>query len=283
MNRSLAPSFLTIFFLLFAPSVLSAAEPKADAVTILGLPLTASIITTWVFSLVLILGLRLLVKKPTLVPHRGQALVEGIVEGLMNLLRPIVGNKVLRPAFPLLGGMFIFILIHNWSGILPGVGSVGMKDPETGKMLVKIFRPGNTDLSLPLAMALITFGAWLYFCLRYAGVKALVYDLFGNKADKKTTAKAIYITLIPIFLFVGLVEIVSIAFRPVSLSLRLYGNMYGGENLLEQMTNFVPFLIPIPFYFFEIMVGVIQALIFTMLVAIYIGLICNHPEGEHAH
>lgn len=283
MKSPVVTSLLTLLLLVLAPAALSAAEPKADPVTIRGFQFTTSIITTWVISIALIIGIRLMVKKPTLVPHRGQALVEGIVEGLMNLLRPIVGNKVLRPAFPLLCGMFIFILIHNWSGILPGVGSIGMKDPETGKLVLKMFRPGNTDLSLPLAMALITFGAWLYFCIRYAGVKALVYDLFGNKADKKTTAKSIYIILIPIFLFVGLVEIVSIAFRPVSLSLRLYGNMFGGENLLLEMTKFQAFLVPIPFYFFEIMVGVIQALIFTMLVAIYIGLICNHPEGEHAH
>ena len=81
---------------------------------------------------------------------------------------------------------------------------------------------------------------------------------------------------------VGLIEVVSIAFRPVSLSFRLYGNVFGGENLLTSMTGMVPYLIPIPFYFYEVLVGVVQALIFTLLVAIYIGLMTNHDE-DHAH
>jgi F-type H+-transporting ATPase subunit a len=86
--------------------------------------------------------------------------------------------------------------------------------------------------------------------------------------------------LTPIFLLVGVIEVVSIAFRPVSLSFRLYGNVFGGENLLASMTGLVPYLLPVPFYFYEILVGVVQALIFTLLVAIYIGLITNHGE-EH--
>ena len=86
--------------------------------------------------------------------------------------------------------------------------------------------------------------------------------------------------LTPIFIMVGFIEVISIAFRPVSLSFRLFGNVYGGENLLTSMTGLVPYLLPIPFYFYEILVGVVQALIFTLLVAIYIGLITNHGE-EH--
>ncbi|MCC5790136.1 MAG: F0F1 ATP synthase subunit A [Opitutales bacterium] len=282
MYRTSYLSFLVIAVCLLLPTVAQAAEPKADPVTFLGLPVTTSIVTAWVFSILLIILIRVAGGRPTMIPSRGQAVLEAIIVGLRDIIRPIVGEKVIKPVFPLLIGLFLFILFHNWSGLMPGVGSIGMKNEE-GVMVLKFLRPGNTDLSLPLAIAIVTFVAWLYFCIRYAGIKALVYDIFGNKADKKTTAKAIYISLIPIFLFVGVIEIISIAFRPVALSLRLYGNMFGGENLLLEMTNFVAFIVPIPFYFFEIMVGVIQAAIFTMLVAIYIGLVCNHPEGEGEH
>ena len=86
----------------------------------------------------------------------------------------------------------------------------------------------------------------------------------------------------PIFLMVGVIEMISIAFRPVSLSFRLYGNVFGGENRLTSMTGLVPYVIPSIFYFYEVLVGVVQALIFTLLVAIYIGLMTNHDE-DHAH
>jgi F-type H+-transporting ATPase subunit a len=143
-------------------------------------------------------------------------------------------------------------------------------------------RPANSDLNATLGMALVAMFAWLLISLRVAGARFFVWELFGNKADKKETPKLIYTLLIPIFLMVGLIEVVSIAFRPVSLSFRLYGNVFGGENLLTSMTGMVPYLIPIPFYFYEVLVGVVQALIFTLLVAIYIGLMTNHDE-EHAH
>ena len=80
---------------------------------------------------------------------------------------------------------------------------------------------------------------------------------------------------------VVLIEVVSIAFRPISLSFRLFGNVFGGENLLTSMTGMAPYLVPIPFYLYEVLVGVVQALIFTLLVAIYIGLMTNHDEEAH--
>jgi F-type H+-transporting ATPase subunit a len=117
--------------------------------------------------------------------------------------------------------------------------------------------------------------------LKVAGPKFFIWELFGNKADKKETPAAIYMLLAPIFLMVGVIEVVSIAFRPVSLSFRLFGNVFGGENLLTSMTGMAPYIVPIPFYFYEVLVGVVQALIFTLLVAIYIGLMTNHDEEAH--
>ena len=131
-------------------------------------------------------------------------------------------------------------------------------------------------------MALLAMVAWLFISLKVAGPGFFVYELFGNKADKKETPAVIYYSLIVVFIGVGFIEIVSILFRPISLSFRLYGNVFGGENLLTSMTGLIPVIVPAVFYFYEILVGVVQALIFTLLVAIYIGLMTSHDE-EHAH
>lgn len=273
----------TVLFLSGTTSALQAAEgvsPYPYKLTeLFGLPLTNSILTTWVISIVFILAVRFAVGKPTLIPGKWQAVFETLIDGLRGLLEPILGKKAFPMAFPLLIGLFVFILIHNWSGLIPGVGVFGFY--EHGHLNYWM-RPANSDLNATLGMALVAMIAWLFISLKVAGPKFFIWELFGNKADKKETPKLVYILLIPIFLMVGVIEMVSIAFRPVSLSFRLYGNVFGGENLLTSMTGMAPYLVPIPFYFYEVLVGVVQALIFTLLVAIYIGLMTNHDE-DHAH
>jgi F-type H+-transporting ATPase subunit a len=274
----------TVTFLLGTASALSAADgisPSAYTLTeVFGLPITNSIVTTWAISLVFIVVLRLAVGTPKLIPGKGQAVVENLIDGLRGLLEPIVGKKAFGMAFPLLIGLFIFILIHNWSALLPGVGAFGFYDSKEN--LKYWMRPANADLNATLGMALVAMAAWLFISLKAVGPRFFMFELFGNKANKSETPFFIYLLLIPIFIGVGLIEVISIAFRPVSLSFRLYGNVFGGENLLTSMTGLAPYVVPVPFYFYEVLVGVVQALIFTLLVAIYIGLITNHDE-EHAH
>lgn len=260
----------------------AALSPKATEITsVFGLPVTNSMVTSWVLSIFLIILIRALVKRPKLVPTTGQYLVETLVEGIRNIIEPIVGKRLLKPTFPLLVGLFTFILIHNWSGLLPGVGTIGHLD-EQGKF-ESFIRPGNADLNMTLGLAVIHFVAWLYFVLRYAGPRVLIYDLFGNKADRKELPTALFYLLTAIFLFVGVIEVISILFRNVSLPFRLYGNVFGGENLLHSMTNLMGWIVPVPFYFLELLIGFVQALVFVMLVSVYIGLICNHDSEEHAH
>ena len=258
-------------------------SPYAYQLTeIYGLPITNSMVTSWVFSLAIILVFRWVAGKPKLIPTKGQAVVESLIEGIRGIIAPIVGRHMVKPTFPLLLGFFTFILIHNWSGLIPGVGSFGFRD---NGHLTYFFRPANTDLNMTLALAIVSFVAWFYFIMKYAGPKVVIYDLFGNKAEKSDVPAALYYVLFLIFLAVGVIEIVSILLRLVSLSFRLFGNMFGGENLLTSITGMVPWYIPVPvpFYFLESLIGFVQALVFTLLVAVYIGLICNHEGEEHAH
>jgi F-type H+-transporting ATPase subunit a len=254
---------------------------SANALFHLGpLPITNSMVTSWTVAIVLIVVIRIAIKRPTLVPSRGQAVVEYLVEGVMDLITPIVGNRVAKPAFPLLVGLFTFILIQNWSGLVPGVGTIFMRHHVTGEML-EFVRPGNADLNSTVALALVAFVAWFYFIMRYAGPSFVFKDIFGNKANKREIPSIIYYPLFLVFGAVGLIEIVSIIFRPISLSFRLFGNVYGGENLLHAMSSMSRWGLPIPFYFLELLIGFVQALVFTLLVSVYIGLICNHGD-EHA-
>jgi F-type H+-transporting ATPase subunit a len=250
-------------------------SPTADALFHVGpLPVTNSMVTSWVVALVLIIVIRLAIKKPTLVPSRGQAIVENLVQGVLDLTAPIVGNKVAKHTFPLLIALFTFILIQNWSGLFPGVGTIYFHGHE-------LVRPANADLNGTLALAAVSILCWFYFIMRYAGPALVLKDIFGNKADKNEVPAAIYYPLFLVFFAVGLIEIISIAFRPVSLSFRLFGNVFGGENLLHSMSAITPWVLPIPFYFLELLIGFVQALVFTLLVSVYIGLICNHGDDHH--
>ena len=253
-----------------------------ELTSIYGLPITNSMVTSWVFSIGIILVFRWAAGRPKLIPGRGQAVVEGLIEGLREIIGPIVGRRMVKPTFPLLLGFFTFILLHNWSGLLPGVGSFGIRE---GGHLTYFYRPANTDLNMTLALAIVSFVAWGYFVMRYAGPRVLLHDLFGNKAEKEDTPATMYYLLFLVFFAVGIVEIISILLRLVSLSFRLYGNMFGGENLLFSIIDMAPWWLPIPlpFYLLETLIGLVQALVFTLLVAVYIGLICNHEGEDHAH
>ncbi len=239
------------------------------------LPVTNSMVTSWIVALALVIIVRLAIRKPQLVPSRSQAVVENLVQGILDLTSPIVGSKVAKHTFPLLVALFTYILIQNWSGLFPGVGTIYFRGHE-------LVRPGNADLNGTIALAIVSIVGWFYFIMRFAGPSAVLKDIFGNKADKKEVPALIYYPLFLVFFAVGLIEVISIAFRPISLSFRLFGNVFGGENLLHSMSAITPWLLPVPFYFLELLIGFVQALVFTLLVSVYIGLICNHGD-DHAH
>ena len=244
-----------------------------------GWSITNSMATGWLVSLVLVILLKWLIGKPAILPSKGQLVFESLLDGLRNLFEPMVGKRAMPAAFPLLVTFFIFILFHNWMGLIPGVGTVGEGHDVDGHFHVTLpfIRPFTSDFNGTIALALISFGAYLILIFKFAGPKVILMDLFGNKADKKETPGWLYPILSLVFLLVGFIEVFSIVIRPFTLSVRLFGNVFGGENLLHG-TGFI-----FVFYFMELLVGLIQALVFTLLSAVYIGLLCNHEDGDHAH
>ena len=278
--RKLAVLFFALASSLTATAAEGEVAAKAEVLLRVGpLPITNSMVTSWFVTLVLILLIRWMVGHPTLIPTRGQAVVESLIDGLREVFAPIVGAAAMPAAFPLLVCFFVFILVHNWSGLFPFVGTVGWSETvaATGEQVgfIPWLRPHTSDLNGTIALALTSFVAWLIIVLKYAGPRRLLFDLFGNKADRKELPGVMYWGLSLVFLLVGVIEVVSICIRPITLSMRLFGNVLGGENLLHN-TSFIPL-----FYFLEILVGLVQAFVFTLLTAVYIGLICNHGD-DHA-
>ena len=189
---------------------------------------------------------------------------------------------------PFFASIFIFILFANWVGLIPGVGTIGWGVPNEAGGLTHIskplFRGVGADLNMTMAMALIFFALWCYWAITSNGIGGFIVHLFGNPARKEMKGVLAFMMAI-VFVGVGLLEVISILFRPVSLSFRLYGNIFAGENLLESMSAIVPvlgWLIPIPFYFMEVLVGFVQALVFMLLTAVFTVLICAHDD-DHAH
>lgn len=263
---------------LFAEGVAPSAAKLIDFGN--GWAITNSMATGWAISLLLVLLIRWLIGKPSIIPSKGQAVFESLLEGLRGLFEPIVGKAAFPTAFPLLITFFVFILFHNWMGLIPGVGTMGWGTYDSSghfHLTLPLIRPHNADFNGTIALALVSFGAWAIIVFKFAGPKVIMMDLFGNKADKNETPGWLYPILSLVFLAVGLIEVFSIVIRPFTLSVRLFGNVFGGENLLHGTGFFFVF------YFMELLVGIIQALVFTLLTSVYIGLLCNHEGSDHGH
>ena len=246
---------------------------------------TNSMLVTWIVAAGIIIFAQAATRNIKDVPDGKQNFWEWIVESLHDFLESIIGPELVRKTFWFFASLFIFILFVNWFGLIPGVGTIGWghHDPTTGLFHVDrpLLRGGNADLNMTFAMAAVFFVLWIVWALQAQGLGGVILHLFGPKGESKGFMKLV---MIAIFFFVGLLEVVSILFRPVSLSFRLYGNIYAGENMLEAMSNIVPslsWLIPIPFYFMELLVGLVQALVFMLLTAVFTLLIAQHHESGH--
>jgi F-type H+-transporting ATPase subunit a len=249
---------------------------------VLGLSITNSMLVTWVVALALIVFAQVAMRNMQPVPSGAQNFWEWMVESLYEFLEGIIGPALVKKTFWFFATIFIFILFTNWFGLIPGVGTIGWGTPgEHGFAISEpLLRGGNADLNMTLAMSMIFFACWLVWALQANGLGGFILHLFGPKGD---TTGLLKVLMIFVFIVVGVLEVVSILFRPVSLSFRLYGNIFAGENMLESMAHLIPslgWLIPIPFYFLEVLVGLVQALVFMLLTAVFTLLICQHEEGH---
>ena len=249
-----------------------------------GFPITNSMLVTWIAAAGLIVFAQLATRSMAQVPGGAQNFFEWLVEGVYNLLESVIGPHLVKRTFWFFATIFFFILTANWIGLIPGVGTIGWGRQTDHGFVVEqpLFRGANADLNLTLAMALIFFGCWIVWALQEVGVRGVAHELFGAKGETTGFMKPL---IGAVFVAAGLLEVVSILFRPVSLSFRLYGNVFAGENMLETMARMVPglgWLLPIPFYFMELLVGLVQAMVFMLLTAVFTLLICQHETHEHA-
>jgi len=274
--------------LLLAASFVSMAEPAdhglpQKAVEIarpFGFPITNSMVVSWIVAAGLIVFARVATRNMKRVPGGAQNLLEWLVEGLYAFLQNIIGRHLVKRTFWFFATVFIFILAANWGGLIPGVSTIGWGHPTADGFVVDqpLFRGANADLNLTLAMALVFFACWIVWALQEVGPGGVLKELFAPKGESTGFLKVL---MIVVFFAAGCLEIVSILFRPVSLSFRLYGNIFAGENMLETMSRVVPalgWLLPIPFYFMELLVGLVQALVFMLLCAVFTLLVCQHEE-----
>jgi F-type H+-transporting ATPase subunit a len=232
-------------------------------------------------------------KNMTLVPHKAQNFMELVVEFLYNRVVGIVGEKQAKLAFPLLGTLFIYILVSNWFGLIPGVGTIGFGE-STGPLTVHevhdpLLRPPTADLNATLALSVSAFLVWFYLTIKELGFWGFIMHTFGPKGGLKGIMGFV-VDLV--FLFVGVIEIVSIILRPMTLSVRLYGNIFAGESVLHTLGGLLDkmgapwdfiggVLFPFPFYFMELLVGLLQAIVFTLLCSVYIQLSTTHDDHGH--
>ena len=251
--------------------------------------ITNSMVVTWFVALALILFARYATRKMLEIPTGAQNFWEWLVESLYEFLEGIIGPELVKKSFWFFATIFIMILFTNWFGLIPGVGTIGWG--ERGEHGFQVTRPllrgGNADLNMTFAMAILFMVFWLIWALQFNGVKGFFLHLFGPKGE---STGALRILLTVIFLLVGFLEVISIFFRPISLSFRLYGNIFAGENMLDAMANLIKepawaraiasCVLPIPVYFMELLVGLIQALVFMLLTAVFTLLICQHEEGH---
>ncbi len=256
-------------------------------------PVTNSMLVTWIVALGVILFARLATRHMKRVPEGAQNFWEWIVESLYGFLEGVIGPDLVKKTFWFFATIFIFIFFTNWFGLIPGVGTIGwgVSAPEGVEVTHPWLRGGNADLNMTSAMALIFMVLWLVWALQANGLWGFIKHIFGPKGDLSGILKYL---MVVVFFLVGFIELLSIAFRPISLSLRLYGNIFAGESLLDAMSRTVQHpawaravfsaLLPVPFYFMELLVGVVQALVFMLLTAVFTGVICTHEEEhEKAH
>jgi F-type H+-transporting ATPase subunit a len=256
------------------------------------LPVTNSLILAVISGILVITFFLLATRNPKLIPGPLQNLIEWTSQGLLNICEEVAGRENGRRFFKWVASIFFLVLIANWWSVIPGIGTIGVKNASiegcegvnelgtiflTGdysKCYTPLLRPPATDLNFTLALALVTVIVTQIYGFRILGVRKQLGRYFNFSEG-------------PIGLVVGILELLLEPLRVISLSFRLFGNVFAGEVLLIVISFLAPFLGPIPFYFLEIFVGFIQAFVFAFLTLMFFTLGTtahghDEPHEEHA-
>ena len=235
---------------------------KAQQLFSLGsFPVTNGLVLTLVVSLILIIFSLIFRAKIKMIPGKFQSLVEMGVEALLNLMESTLGSMgAAEKYFPLIATIFLFIWMSNLLGIFPGVGSLEFKDTP-------LFRSPAADLNFTLAFAVISVIVTNIIGMASVGVFKHLGKFFNFHG--------------PIDFFIGILELISEFAKIISLSFRLFGNVFAGEVLMIIISYLAAYIIPLPFLFLELFVGLIQAFIFATITLVSISLHTSvHQEGH---
>ena len=251
-----------------------------------GFSITNSLLNSWLAVLVIIILCLVLRLKLKQIPSKIQHIFEILLEGALSLCDQVTNDRKLTlKIFPLVLSLFVFILVNNWLGLLPIVGSIGFVE---NSVFIPVFRAGTADINTTLALSIaivigsnvfgiVAIGTWKIFN-KYVNIKALGGIVTKFRKDKSV------IIVAPITFFVGILELIGEIAKVASLSFRLFGNVFAGEVLLASMGAIFLYLLPTPFLFLEVFIGLIQALIFSLLATVYFTIASqDHEEHEEEH
>lgn len=229
---------------------------------VFGIPLSSTILMSWLVMAAVSLLAFLCTRRLSLVPGKSQSVMELAVGGAHDYIADVLESKKLASKyFPIIMTIFIFVLTLNWAGLLPGITAFGIYDEH--HHLTPFFYPAATDLNITLAFALVAF-----LTIQIAGVTAIGFFKYAGKFINFSS---------PLAFAVGLIELVSEIARLISFSFRLFGNILAGKTLLLVITMMVPFLLPVPVLAFEVFVGFIQAFVFAILTLFFIKIAVEEP------
>ena len=226
--------------------------------SIVGFPVTNSMLVAWIVMGLLVVLSFIATRKTRMVPQGLQNFFESVFDAILPLIDSVMGErKQSLRFFPLIATIFLFVLFGNWLGLLPGVGSVGIWEYHEGReVLVPFLRSTAADLNFTLALAAISV-----ITVQVVGILSVGFFKYASKFINFSS---------PLNFFVGVLELISEVAKLISFSFRLFGNIFAGEVLLTVMFFLVPYFVPLPFMMFEVFVGFIQAMVFSMLTLVFL-------------
>ncbi|MBI3103639.1 F0F1 ATP synthase subunit A [Candidatus Daviesbacteria bacterium] len=226
------------------------------------LPITNTLLVSWIAMAVLTIIAIFATWRIKAIPSGLQNLFEAIIEFGYKTVEDLAGSQKAKVLFPFCFTFFLFIITANWLGLLPGFGTITYHGEP-------LLRSINSDLNMTLSLALVSAVTTHLFAIKTLGLSTYLKRWFS-------------LSLFPVFLFVGFLEVISEFTKVVSLSFRLFGNIFAGEVVLTTVSSIAAFIVPLPFYFLEIIVGFVQAAVFMMLTLVFMVLLSEKHASEHS-